>query len=216
MSRILGEVVVSYEDSVLSFNAEQCGEVGFGELKGETLEKFKHLYKNKKLEKSTFIDTPFEIVDKILTGVFVENQSFEEWEIPDIEFKESGVFGVPVENNQYKKGIYFIYTIIADEYQVNIEIDDINDLEISGPHMDFADVIPDYEAGEISELSIACDVKIKGEEGVLWEYMEDMGGMRQAVMVFKVDEEGEVEELYSNSLDEGECYIYEDDIIYLK
>ena len=51
MSRILGEVVVSYEDSVLSFNAEQCGEVGFGELKGETLEKFKHLYKNKKLEK---------------------------------------------------------------------------------------------------------------------------------------------------------------------
>jgi len=169
--------------SIISFVAVHCGEVGFGELTGKKLDKFKELFDSKTLDQSEFIDTPFEIASEYFTGVFVDEDALEEWNIPDVVVNESGTLGIPTVNDEYKPGIYFLYTILADEYQVDLPTDDVDSLEFSGPKIDFSYLEPDFEAGEISEFILAHNVTLNGENENIYDYMTDLGGMRQSVLI---------------------------------
>jgi len=195
-----GEIKAKAENKCLvHFRAEQCGELGVGELTGNVLEDFRVKFDKKELGNSTFIDSPFDLVSNYETGIFAMDSDLEGWEIPEADLITDEKIGILTdEDDNYKAGIYLIYTVLSDRYSVEFEVSDKNDISLIGPEINLAGLEPDFEAGELDEMILVNRVSFDGEEKHLFDFMTDMDGLRQSVMIVEVDNDGDVNELYSN------------------
>ena len=155
----------------VNFIAEQSGEFGIGELLGDRLDEFKLAFEKKSLMASVFVDTPFEIVDSYFTGLLMTEDSLDEWDIPTAELKTEGEIGFPCIDEEYKQGIYLIYTVFSDRYEVDLSLKDKDSLIFKGPEINIGGLEPDFEAGELSEYTLAHSVIIDNKE----EHILDLG-----------------------------------------
>jgi len=192
----------------VNFIAEQSGEFGIGELLGARLDEFKLAFEQKSLMTSVFVDTPFEVVDSYFTGLLMTEDSLDEWDIPTAELKTEGEIGFPCIDEEYKKGIYLIYTVLSDRYEVNLNLKDKDSLIFKGPEINIGGLEPDFEAGELSEYTLAHSVVIDNKEENVLDYMEDLDGLRQSIIIVQVTEDGEDNVLYSNCNGDEEYYDY--------
>ncbi|RME58779.1 hypothetical protein D6779_05750, partial [Candidatus Parcubacteria bacterium] len=185
------------DEESISFYAGRCGEIGCGELFGDRLEEFKKLFISRAIKDSDFIYMPSDMASDYYTGVFVSDEFLEDWGLQNAKIKESGRLGIPNDGQGYKPGIYLMYAILGD-YSVDLETDGCDEIEFLGPKIDLANWEPEL-SGEYDELVVAHTVVLDGDEKELYEFMGDEDDMRTSVAIVWVNDDGDVEYLYTYS-----------------
>ena len=192
------------------FIANYSGEFGIGELTGANLENFKELFESKSLGESDFVDEPWDYAEHYATGLMMLEDDLPGWGIPNSSVdSESSTIGFPKNGDDYKTGVYFIFTNLSERYSVELELDDASEIQFVGSEIDIQYLEPDMEAGDLNGLVLAQTVNNGDEEIYLVDHMTDLDGLRQSIMVVEVKEDNEVVELYVNRLGDEEYYDWE-------
>ena len=120
------------------------------------------------------------------------------WGLPNASLETEGSIGFPEKNDMYVAGIYMIYTVLSDRYAVTFTAKDLDSLVFKGPEIDISGLEPDFEAGELSEFVLAHKIDIDKKEETLLDFMEDIDGLRQSIMIVQITEDEDEQVLYTN------------------
>jgi hypothetical protein len=192
------------------FIANYSGEFGIGEITGANLESFKELFKSKSLGDSDFVDEPWDYAEHYATGLMMLEDDLPGWGIPNSSLDSEGsTIGFPKNGDDYKPGVYFIFTNLSERYSVELELDTASQVQFVGSEIDIQYLEPDMEAGDLNGLVLAQTVNNGDEEIYLVDHMTDLDGLRQSIMVVEVKEDNEVVELYVNRLGDEDYYDWE-------
>ncbi len=182
----------------VQFDVEQCGELGFGEIKGNDLKSFIMLLEQKKMGDSDFVYDPFKYAEFNAAGIFASKEDLPNFSIDNLKLTTDGKIGFPVsQNGVYKDGYFLLYAIISDKYTVELDLNNNANVVFSGPEIDLAGIEPDLQVGDVDGFTLVHDIEIDGKSEKILDFMVDFG-LRQIVKVVCV-EHGNVDEIYVNN-----------------
>ena len=76
-----------------------------------------------------------------------------------------------------------------DQTAVTFTAKDLDSLVSKGPEIDISGLEPDFEAGELSEFVLAHKIDIDKKEETLLDFMEDIDGLRQSIMIVQITDD---------------------------